>query len=210
MTDPTPVVADLLADAWDEGAADVSDQTPTAPKGPPMPDLTPDATTTPNFDPGRVAIVSGWLVYDVGHHTCGGYGPGSGYVHEPGCGLEGIVEVAALPALLDAAAERDALLAAVNAHVELNTRRDTEWDAAAGRLNDAEVQTALMSAALDQACEERDALLAERDALAAKVEDLECVLAGAGVCVECYANGWHKLDCSRRSTARALDGEARP
>ena len=73
-------------------------------------------------------------------------------------------------ALLDAAAERDALLAAVNAHVELNTRRDTEWDAAAGRLNDAEVQTALMSAALDQACEERDALLAERDALAAKLD----------------------------------------
>ena len=115
MTDPTPVVADLLADAWDEGAADVSDQTPTAPKGPPMPDLTPDATTTPNFDPGRVAIVSGWLVYDVGHHTCGGYGPGSGYVHEPGCGLEGIVEVAALPALLDAAAERDRLAAKLDA-----------------------------------------------------------------------------------------------
>ena len=31
-----------------------------------MPDLTPDVTTTPNFDPGRVAIASGWLVYDVG------------------------------------------------------------------------------------------------------------------------------------------------
>ena len=26
-----------------------------------MPDLTPDVTTTPNFDPGRVAIASGWL-----------------------------------------------------------------------------------------------------------------------------------------------------
>ena len=31
-----------------------------------MPDLTPDVTTTPNFDPGRVAIAFGWLVYDVG------------------------------------------------------------------------------------------------------------------------------------------------
>lgn len=50
---------------------------------------------------------------------------------------------------------------------------------------------------------------AERDALAAKVEDLECVLAGAGVCVECYANGWHKLDCSRRRAADALDGADR-
>ena len=53
-----------------------------------------------------------------------------------------------------------------------------------------------------------DAVTAERDALAEKVEDLECVLAGAGFCVECYANGRHKLDCSRRRTASALDGEA--
>ena len=51
-----------------------------------MPDLTHDVTTTPNFDPGLVAIASGWLVYDVGYHTCGGYGPESGYAHEPGCG----------------------------------------------------------------------------------------------------------------------------
>ena len=64
-------------------------------------------------------------------------------------------------------------------------------------------------AQLDAVTAERDALRDERDALAAKVEDLECVLAGAGVCVECFANGWHKLDCSRRRTARAIDGEAR-
>ena len=78
-----------------------------------MPDLTPDATTTPNFDPGRVAIASGWLVYDVGYHTCGGYGPESGYAHEPGCGAEPICKVADIPDLLAAAAERDALAAKV-------------------------------------------------------------------------------------------------
>ena len=78
-----------------------------------MPDLTPDVTTTPNFDPGRVAIASGWLVYDVGYHTCGGYGPESGYVHEPGCGAEPICKVADIPDLLAAAAERDALAAKV-------------------------------------------------------------------------------------------------
>ena len=78
-----------------------------------MPDLPPDVTTTPNFDPGRVAIASGWLVYDVGYHTCGGYGPESGYAHEPGCGAEPICKVADIPDLLAAAAERDALAAAV-------------------------------------------------------------------------------------------------
>ena len=78
-----------------------------------MSDLTPDVTTTPNFDPGRVAIASGWLVYDVGYHTCGGYGPESGYAHEPGCGAEPMCEVADIPDLLAAAAERDALAAKV-------------------------------------------------------------------------------------------------
>ena len=78
-----------------------------------MPDPTPDVTTTPNFDPGRVAIASGWLVYDVGYHTCGGYGPESGYAHEPGCGAEPMCEVADIPDLLAAAAERDALAAKV-------------------------------------------------------------------------------------------------
>ena len=78
-----------------------------------MPDLTPDVTTTPNFDPGRVAIASGWLVYDVGYHTCGGYGPESGYAHEPGCGAEPMCEVTDIPDILAAAAERDALAAKV-------------------------------------------------------------------------------------------------
>ena len=78
-----------------------------------MPDLTPDVTTTPNFDPGRVAIASGWLVYDVGYHTCGGYGPESGYAHESGCGAEPMCKVADIPDLLAAAAERDALAAGV-------------------------------------------------------------------------------------------------
>ena len=81
-----------------------------------MPDLTPDVTTTPNFDPGRVAIASGWLVYDVGYHTCGGYGPESGYAHEPGCGAEPMCEVADIPDLLAAAAERDALAESVRAY----------------------------------------------------------------------------------------------
>ena len=48
-----------------------------------MPDLTPDVTTTPNFDPGRVAIASGWLVYDVGYHTCGGSRPSQQHEHHP-------------------------------------------------------------------------------------------------------------------------------
>ena len=34
-----------------------------------------------------------WIVYDVGYHTCGGYGPESGYMHEPGCGLEPVVQM---------------------------------------------------------------------------------------------------------------------
>ena len=78
-----------------------------------MPDLTPDVTTTPNFDPGRISIMSGWLVYDVGYHTCGGYDPESGYAHEPGCGAEPMCKVADIPDLLAAAAERDALAAKV-------------------------------------------------------------------------------------------------
>ena len=75
-----------------------------------MSDLTPE---TPEFDPGRISIMSGWLVYDVGYHTCGGYGPESGYAHEPGCGAEPMCEVADIPDLLAAAAERDALAAKV-------------------------------------------------------------------------------------------------
>ena len=135
-----------------------------------MPDLTPDVTTTPNFDPGRVAIASGWLVYDVGYHTCGGYGPESGYAHEPGCGAEPMCKVADIPDLLAAAAERDALAESVRAYGRTIDRwglliiaathsedittpdGDGDWEVIESRL--AEVP----------------ALLAERDALAAKLD----------------------------------------
>ena len=145
-----------------------------------MPDLTPDVTTTPNFDPGRVAIASGWLVYDVGYHTCGGYGPESGYAHEPGCGAEPMCEVADIPDLLAAAAERDALAESVRAYGRTIDRwglliiaathsedittpdGDGDWEVIESRL--AEVP----------------ALLAERDALAAKVERVRALHASSG------------------------------
>ena len=109
----------------------------------------------------------------------------------------------------------DAILSAVahagkGYHHTESWRDDGEWSRwGEGRSVVDVIQAAANEAALAllDAAAERDALRAERDALAEKVEDLECVLAGAGVCVECYANGWHKLDCSRRRTARALDEE---
>ncbi|MGL5249328.1 MAG: hypothetical protein ACRC8U_14160, partial [Brooklawnia sp.] len=95
-----------------------------------MPDLTPDVTTTPNFDPGRVAIASGWLVYDVGYHTCGGYGPESGYAHEPGCGAEPMCEVTDIPDILAAAAERDALAAKLDVAIDVtHLDRQQAWSA---------------------------------------------------------------------------------
>ena len=44
-------------------------------------------------DDDKLSIMSGWLVYDVGEHTCGGYGPESGYAHEPGCGFEPVLRL---------------------------------------------------------------------------------------------------------------------
>ena len=44
-------------------------------------------------DDDKLSIMFGWLVYDVGEHTCGGYGPESGYVHEPGCGFEPVLRL---------------------------------------------------------------------------------------------------------------------
>ena len=132
-----------------------------------MSDLTPE---TLEFDPGRISIMSGWLVYDVGYHTCGGYGPESGYAHEPGCGAEPMCEVTDIPDILAAAAERDALAESVRAYGRTIDRwglliiaathsedittpdGDGDWEVIESRL--AEVP----------------ALLAERDALAAKVE----------------------------------------
>lgn len=49
------------------------------------------------LDAEKLSIRWGWLVYEVGEHTCGGYGPESGWVHEPGCGYEGIVRLDTLP-----------------------------------------------------------------------------------------------------------------
>ena len=40
-----------------------------------------------------------WLVYNVGYHTCGGYGPESGYMHEPGCGQEPLIQMKAIQGL---------------------------------------------------------------------------------------------------------------
>ena len=39
------------------------------------------------------AGLDAWLVYNVGYHTCGGYGPESGYMHEPGCGQEPVIQM---------------------------------------------------------------------------------------------------------------------
>lgn len=44
----------------------------------------------------KFSIMAGWLVYEVGEHTCGGYGPESGYMHEPGCGYEPVLKLSEL------------------------------------------------------------------------------------------------------------------
>ena len=44
-------------------------------------------------DGDKLSIMFGWLVHDVGEHTCGGYGPESGYAHEPGCGFEPVLRL---------------------------------------------------------------------------------------------------------------------
>ena len=44
-------------------------------------------------DKSKLSIQYGWLVYDVGEHTCGGCGPESGYMHEPGCGYEPLLRL---------------------------------------------------------------------------------------------------------------------
>ena len=53
-------------------------------------------------DAQKLAIMYGWLVENVGEHTCGGYGPESNYLHEPTCGFEPIMTVEDLAALLTA------------------------------------------------------------------------------------------------------------
>ena len=44
----------------------------------------------------KLSIMAGWLVYEAGEHTCGGYGPESGYMHEPGCGYEPVLKLSEL------------------------------------------------------------------------------------------------------------------
>ena len=48
-------------------------------------------------DDGKTSIygegLDAWIVYELGYHTCGGYGPESGYIHEPGCGYEPIIQM---------------------------------------------------------------------------------------------------------------------
>ena len=44
----------------------------------------------------KLSIMFGWLVYEVGEHTCCGYGPESGYLHEPGCGYEPVLKLSEL------------------------------------------------------------------------------------------------------------------
>lgn len=58
-----------------------------------------------------LSIMFGMLVHEVGEHTCGGYGPESNYIHEPGCGFEPILDLSKMEGW--PGAERDALAAKV-------------------------------------------------------------------------------------------------
>ena len=149
-----------------------------------MSDLTPE-TLADDFDPNKVSIMSGWLVYDVGEHTCGGYGPESGYAHEPTCGYEPMIKVDEIPALLDAADERDAELR------RLSTQAAT-----------AERDRQLAWRAMDSARAEKGEAIRERDALAAKVERVRALPIGPP------SGGYYMV--SMRDVRAALDGEARP
>ena len=89
-------------------------------------------------DDDKLSIMSGWLVYDVGEHTCGGYGPESGYVHEPGCGFEPVLrldklqgwpEVERLTALAEAARKYAAARQANIDHGPLLSARKAAHDA---------------------------------------------------------------------------------
>ena len=89
-------------------------------------------------DGDKLSIMFGWLVYDVGEHTCGGYGPESGYVHEPGCGFEPVLrldklqgwpEVERLTALAEAARKYAAARQANIDHGPLLSARKAAHDA---------------------------------------------------------------------------------
>ena len=65
----------------------------------------------------RMSIENGWLVYDVGHHTCAGGDEAASYHHEPTCGLEPLDDLTEVlersgyrkPRLVTTAEELDAL-----------------------------------------------------------------------------------------------------
>ena len=174
-----------------------------------MSNLTPE---TLELDPGRISIMSGWLVYDVGYHTCGGYGPESGYAHEPGCGAEPICEVADIPDLLAAAEERDEIAGRL-AHLLC--------DLTGGRMSKTSYPVPVMAQEIEQylsECHESD-LKDERDALAAKLDTVRA-LHQAYVCEECRedpSGGACRENPSCEAcesmtypcaTIRALDGES--
>lgn len=77
------------------------------------------------MDPSKLRIDSGWLVYDVGQHTCGGYGAASGWAHEPGCGFEALVSVEELVRILDVHA--DAQLAERKAQAAADPDCEVTW-----------------------------------------------------------------------------------
>ena len=192
-----------------------------------MPDLAPEALAElrrllADGTPGPWSTVSGagnvWHFRDEGAPTVvAGHQCAAPRVPDA---LLIAAAVNALPALLDAAVERDALLAIIDDARHALSADGPKVEPARQVLARALPQTTAWRDRTRHARDntpphviahrgaQLDAVTAERDALAEKVEDLECVLAGAGFCVECYANGRHKLDCSRRRTASALDGEA--
>jgi hypothetical protein len=71
------------------------------------------ATAEAPYEPGALRVDGDWVVEDSDGCTCGGYGEGSGWTHEPGCGTEPIAQVADLDLTDPATATRADLHAAV-------------------------------------------------------------------------------------------------
>lgn len=97
-------------------------------------------------DPDRLSIMDDWLVWDAGEHTCGGYGPESGYAHEPGCGYEPILDLSKMEGW--PGAERDALAAKVERVADEVARiadesQHEDWDSPCVRSIVGRIQRAL-------------------------------------------------------------------
>lgn len=45
----------------------------------------------------KLVLEAGWVCVDTGRHTCGGGGPETNGMHEPGCGLEPLINLKELP-----------------------------------------------------------------------------------------------------------------